>query len=99
MKFAVEHTVKAIEYFEKWFNYKYQLPKLDIVSIPNFRSGAMENWGLITFRENYILLYNDYSDLAKIIILEVIYHEIAHQWFGNLVTLDSWSQLWLNEFE
>jgi tricorn protease interacting factor F2/3 len=97
MKFAVEHTVKAIEYYEKWFNYKYQLPKLDIVSIPNFRSGAMENWGLITFREDYILLYNDFSDFAKITILEVIYHEIAHQWFGNLVTLDSWSNLWLNE--
>jgi tricorn protease interacting factor F2/3 len=97
MKFAVEHTLKAIEYFEKWFNYKYQLPKLDIVSIPNFRSGAMENWGLITFREDYILLYNDHNDLAKVTILEVIYHEIAHQWFGNLVTLDNWSQLWLNE--
>lgn len=97
MKFAIEHTVKAIEYFEKWFNYKYQLPKLDIVSIPNFRSGAMENWGLVTFREDYILLYDEYSDFAKIIILEVIYHEIAHQWFGNLVTLDSWSNLWLNE--
>ena len=97
MKFALEHTVKAIEYFEKWFNYKYQLPKLDIVSIPNFRSGAMENWGLVTFREDYILLYDDFSDFAKITILEVIYHEIAHQWFGNLVTLDSWSNLWLNE--
>jgi len=97
MNFAVEHTVKAIEYFEKWFNYKYQLPKLDIVSIPNFRSGAMENWGLVTFREDYILLYDECCDFAKITILEVIYHEIAHQWFGNLVTLDSWSNLWLNE--
>ena len=97
MNWSIEHTIKAIEYFEKWFNYKYQLPKLDIVSIPNFRCGAMENWGLITFREDYILLFDKNDDISKINILEVIYHEIAHQWFGNLVTMNDWSQLWLNE--
>lgn len=97
MKWSVEQTLISIQYFEKWFNVKYSLPKLDIVSIPNFSSGAMENWGLITFREEYILLFDKFNLYNKNSILEVINHEIAHQWFGNLVTLKSWNNLWLNE--
>ncbi len=94
---SVKKTVEALDFFESWFSIKYSLDKLDIVSIPNFSSGAMENWGLITFREEYILLYNKMNYLSQIKILEVIYHEVAHQWFGNLVTLSNWGDLWVNE--
>lgn len=97
MLWSLEHTKKSLDFFTKWFGINYKLDKLDIVSIPNFSSGAMENWGLITFREEYILLYDEKNYLSKIKILEVIYHEIAHQWFGNLVTMDNWNGLWLNE--
>lgn len=97
IKWSIIQTKKALEFFENWFDIKYPLNKLDICSIPNFSAGAMENWGLITFREEFILLYNKTNLLAKIKILEVIYHEIAHQWFGNLVTLNNWNDLWLNE--
>lgn len=94
---SVKKTLEALEYFEAWFGIKYPLDKLDIVAIPNFSSAAMENWGLITFREEYILLFNDLKYFEQIKILEVIYHEVAHQWFGNLVTLSEWKDLWLNE--
>ena len=94
---SITHTKKALEFFTDWFGIAYPLEKLDIVSIPNFSAGAMENWGLITFRDVYILLYDNENYLSKILILEVIYHEITHQWFGNLVTMDDWNCLWLNE--
>ena len=97
LHWSISNTLKALNYFEKWFDIEYTLDKLDIVSIPNFMAGAMENWGLVTFREEYVLLQNKYDNLEKIKILEVIYHEIAHQWFGNLVTLKTWNDLWLNE--
>jgi len=97
MGWSVKKTVEALDYFESWFGIKYSLDKLDIVSVPNFSSGAIENWGIITFREEYILSYNQNNYLSKIKILEVIYHEVAHQWFGNLVTLSNWGDLWLNE--
>jgi hypothetical protein len=97
LSWSILHTAKSLDFFTKWFGIKYPLDKLDIVSIPNFSSGAMENWGLVTFREEYILLYDKENYLSKIKILEVIYHEIAHQWFGNLVTMDDWNSLWLNE--
>ena len=73
------------------------MPKLDIIGIPNFLAGAMENWGIVTFREEYLLLFKNNDNFNKLKILEVIYHELAHQWFGNLVTLDKWDNLWLNE--
>lgn len=94
---SIEKTAEALDYFESWFAIKYPLDKLDIVSIPNFSSGAMENWGLITFREECVLLFNKAKYLEQLKILEVIYHEVAHQWFGNLVTLSEWKDLWLNE--
>lgn len=97
ISWSITHTKKALEFFTNWFNIKYPLEKLDIVSIPNFSSGAMENWGLITFRDEYILLCDTNNYFSKIKILEVIYHEISHQWFGNLVTMDNWNSLWLNE--
>ena len=71
---------------------------MDMIAIPDFSAGAMENWGLVTYRSAY-LLYNENttSQTQKLQIAYVICHELAHQWFGNLVTMDWWSGLWLNE--
>jgi hypothetical protein len=97
IKFSVKKTLEALEYFQKWFDIDYKLPKLDIVSIPDFGAGAMENWGLITYRQELLFCNNDTNITDKIDIVNTIYHEMAHQWFGNLVTLNDWSCLWLNE--
>ncbi len=97
-KLSLEFTKQFLTYFEKYFKISYPLPKLDMIAIPDFASGAMENWGAITFRET-ILLYDPKtsSTETKQHIAEVIAHEIAHQWFGNLVTMKWWNDLWLNE--
>lgn len=95
--YALEVCVKSLQYFESMFNIKYPLSKLDLVAIPEFRSGAMENWGLITFRMTSLLCDNTASFNQKINIVITVCHELAHQWFGNLVTMDNWSNLWLNE--
>ncbi len=97
-KLSLEFTKQFLSYFEKYFKIRYPLPKLDMIAIPDFASGAMENWGAITFRET-ILLYDPRtsSTETKQHIAEVIAHEIAHQWFGNLVTMKWWNDLWLNE--
>ena len=97
-KFSLELGKKLLLSYEKYFGIKYPLPKLDLIAIPDFASGAMENWGAITFRET-ILLYDPKTSSTKTkqYIAEVISHEIAHQWFGNLVTMKWWNDLWLNE--
>ncbi|MEK6866160.1 MAG: M1 family metallopeptidase, partial [Thermoproteota archaeon] len=97
-KYSLELGKKLLSSYEKYFGIKYPLPKLDLIAIPDFASGAMENWGAITFRET-ILLYDPKtsSTRTKQYIAEVISHEIAHQWFGNLVTMKWWNDLWLNE--
>ncbi|HEX5457748.1 MAG TPA: M1 family metallopeptidase [Candidatus Nitrosotalea sp.] len=97
-KLSLEFTKQFLSYFERYFKIAYPLPKLDMIAIPDFASGAMENWGAITFRET-ILLYDPKtsSTETKQHIAEVIAHEIAHQWFGNLVTMKWWNDLWLNE--
>ena len=97
-KFALEVATKAMEYYEKYFGIDYPLDKLDMIAIPDFSAGAMENWGLVTYRSKYILydpLVN--SNSIKRIIAQVVCHELAHQWFGNLVTMNWWNDLWLNE--
>uniref|UniRef100_A0A8K9XFZ7 Aminopeptidase n=1 Tax=Oncorhynchus mykiss TaxID=8022 RepID=A0A8K9XFZ7_ONCMY len=82
----------------KYFNIKYPLPKQDLVAIPDFQAGAMENWGLITFRETS-LLYDPATSSGsdRVWVTMVIAHELAHQWFGNLVTMQWWNDIWLNE--
>ena len=97
-KLSLDFTKKFLGEYEKYFGIKYPLPKLDMIAIPDFAAGAMENWGAITFREA-ILLYDPKtsSTRTKQYIAEVISHEIAHQWFGNLVTMKWWNDLWLNE--
>jgi hypothetical protein len=97
MKESIKTTAKSIEYYEKIFDIKYKLPKMDIIAIPNFISGAMENWGLVTFRETGLMTDNIKNLLIILNSRETIFHEIAHQWFGNLVTLNSWNDIWLNE--
>ncbi|XP_050285452.1 aminopeptidase M1-like isoform X1 [Quercus robur] len=97
-KFALNLAVKALDIFTRYFSTPYPLPKLDMVAVPEFSGGAMENYGLITYREN-ILLYDDLLSSAnmKQFLTIVVSHEVAHHWFGNLVTMEWWSHLWLNE--
>jgi len=96
--YGLQFGEKALAYCESFFGIPYPLPKLDLITVPDFAFGAMENWGAITFREN-LLLYDPRitSSEAEERICEVIAHEIVHQWFGNLVTPADWSYLWLNE--
>lgn len=97
-KFALDVTKRSLEFLNKYFAIPYPLPVLDIIAIPDFSSGAMENWGAITFRETALLVDEDYTAFAnKQQIAETIAHELVHQWFGNLVTMEWWSHLWLNE--
>jgi tricorn protease interacting factor F2/3 len=97
-RYALEFSRKSLLYSEEYYGIKYPLPKLDLIAVADFAAGAMENWGAITFREN--LLLHDPETTSKAgeeRICVVIAHEIAHQWFGNLVTPDDWKYLWLNE--
>ncbi|XP_030490166.2 aminopeptidase M1 isoform X5 [Cannabis sativa] len=97
-KFALHVAVKTLELFKEYFGRPYPLPKLDMVAIPDFAIGAMENYGLVTYRET-ALLYDDQHSAAakKQRVATVVAHELAHQWFGNLVTMEWWTHLWLNE--
>lgn len=96
-KFALTVAVKALDYYERLFNIKYPLPKFDLIAIRDFVSGAMENWGATIYSEVYMLCDDMTSVRNKQWVALVVAHEIAHQWFGNLVTLKDWSYLWLNE--
>ncbi len=93
----LEYTQKFLAYFEHYFGIHYPLPKLDMIAIPDFAAGAMENWGAITFREIALLANNNTSVVVKQNIAITIAHELAHQWFGDLVTMEWWNDLWLNE--
>ncbi len=88
---------ESVQNFEEYFGIKYVLPKMHLISVPDFGAGAMENWGAITFREVLLNVSESTSAMVKRTIAEVIAHEIAHQWFGNLVTMKWWNDLWLNE--
>ncbi|XP_067294260.1 leucyl-cystinyl aminopeptidase isoform X2 [Pseudorasbora parva] len=95
--YALNTSAKLLTFYNKFFEIDYPLRKLDLVAIPDFLAGAMENWGLITFRETTLLVGNNSSPLDKQLVTSVIAHELAHQWFGNLVTMRWWNDLWLNE--
>ncbi len=89
---------KSLLFCEEYFGIDYPLPKLDLIAVSDFAFGAMENWGAVTFRENLLLHFAEITSKAgEQRIFEVIAHEIAHQWFGNLVTPSDWAYLWLNE--
>lgn len=97
-KFALGVAAKCLNYFEDFFGIKYPLKKLDLVALPDFAAGAMENWGLINFRETCLLVDKKNTALTnQQFVAVIIAHEIAHQWFGNLVTMAWWDDLWLNE--
>ncbi|KAI5917789.1 peptidase family M1-domain-containing protein [Camillea tinctor] len=97
-RFSLELAARTLEYYEKIFGADFPLPKMDMVAIPDFAAGAMENWGLITYRVVDLMLDEKASGAAmKERVAEVVQHELAHQWFGNLVTMDWWEGLWLNE--
>ncbi len=97
-RLGLELGRKSLEFCEREFEFPYPLPKLDLIGVPDFAFGAMENWGAITFRENLLLYYPEItSKSGKERMFEVIAHEIVHQWFGNLVTPSDWKYLWLNE--
>ena len=96
--FSLEVAAKTLAFYEKAFQAPYPLPKMDMVAIPDFAAGAMENWGLVTYRVVDLLFDQKTSGAAtKERVAEVVQHELAHQWFGNLVTMDFWDGLWLNE--
>jgi aminopeptidase N len=97
-RWALEHAPKIIDYFSEQFGIDYPLPKSDILAVHEFTHGAMENWGLVTYRLTAILFDEKLSDSRyKNRVAYVVAHELAHQWFGNLVTMDWWDELWLNE--
>ncbi len=96
--FSAEVAVKCIEFFEDYFGVPYPLKKLDLVALPDFSVGAMENWGLMTFRDTVMLADPKKTSIeTKQLVALVVAHEVSHQWFGNLVTMKWWDDLWLNE--
>ena len=96
--FALDTAVAITDYYEKYFKVGYPLPKQDLIAIPDFGAGAMENWGLITYRETSLLYKEGESSVkSQQWVAIVVAHELAHQWFGNLVTMLWWNDLWLNE--
>jgi aminopeptidase N len=98
LDFPLDVGVKVVEFFNDYYGVPYPLAKCDHVALPDFSSAAMENWGLITYREAYLLVDPKTTPQSmKEVITTVIAHEISHQWFGNLVTMKWWDDLWLNE--
>uniref|UniRef100_A0AAQ4QWD8 Aminopeptidase n=1 Tax=Gasterosteus aculeatus aculeatus TaxID=481459 RepID=A0AAQ4QWD8_GASAC len=96
--YALNKTGPILKFFDKYYNSSYPLPKSDQIALPDFNAGAMENWGLITYRETALLYDEAFSSNSnKQRITAIIAHELAHMWFGNLVTLRWWNDLWLNE--
>ncbi|KAG5192903.1 membrane alanyl aminopeptidase [Tribonema minus] len=97
-RFALQVALDTLDLYDDFFQVPYPLPKLDMIAIPDFAMGAMENWGLVTYREVDLLIDdNKASSQQRQRVCSVITHELAHQWFGNLVTMNWWDDLWLNE--
>jgi tricorn protease interacting factor F2/3 len=95
--FAENEARKAIEFFNSYYQIPYALPKVHLIAVPEFAMGAMENWGAITFREILLLIDANMSARGKMRSAMAIAHELAHQWFGDLVTMKWWDDIWLNE--
>ncbi|PYL59312.1 MAG: aminopeptidase, partial [Verrucomicrobia bacterium] len=97
-RYALEATAQILQYYNDYFGVPYPLPKLDQIALPGGFGGAMENWGGITYYESALLFDpKNSSTETKQNIYEVLAHEMAHQWFGDLVTMAWWDNLWLNE--
>ncbi|VDM38750.1 unnamed protein product [Toxocara canis] len=96
--YALEAGINVLEFFEDYYGIPFPLEKQDMIALPDFSAGAMENWGLITYRERNLLYHSSlYAPMQKQRVAVVVAHELAHQWFGNLVTMNWWNDLWLNE--
>ena len=97
-RFSLDLAAKTLAFYEKEFDSDFPLPKMDMVAVPDFSAGAMENWGLVTYRTVDVMFDEKTSGAStRERVAEVVQHELAHQWFGNLVTMDFWDGLWLNE--
>jgi puromycin-sensitive aminopeptidase len=96
-KFCLEVAKQSMEWFEDWFDYKSPIPKVDLIAIPDFSMGAMENWGLVTFREILLLVDKETTHRRKAMCALTTAHELGHFWFGNLTTMEWWCDLWLKE--
>lgn len=97
-QFALDTSLALLKYFNQYFGIDYPLPKMDHIALPDFAAGAMENWGAITYREAALLVDPDNTSAStKQRVASIISHEMAHMWFGDLVTMDWWNDLWLNE--
>jgi aminopeptidase N len=97
-QYALSFTQKSLKFLEEYIGTSYTLPKLDLIALPELSFSAMENWGLITFRSDY-LLFDESRSTAKThqTISTLISHELIHMWFGNIVTPEWWKYLWLSE--
>ena len=97
-KYALTAAEFVLHYYDTYFGIKYPMPKLDMIALPDFEAGAMENFGAITYRETDLLIdEKTASESARQNVAEVVAHEMAHQWFGDMVTMDWWNNIWLNE--
>ncbi|CAF4195371.1 unnamed protein product, partial [Rotaria sp. Silwood2] len=97
-RFALDIASKVLPFYAEYFNIKYPIAKADQIAISDFDSAAMENWGLVTYHEMRLLIDPKFSSMeTRQHVTIVVAHELAHQWFGNLVTMDWWTDLWLNE--
>ncbi len=97
LEFSLNIAVRIIDFYEEYFGVSYPIPQSYNLALPDFSSGAMENWGLITYREIYLLVDKNSTASSRQQVALVVAHELAHQWFGNLVTMKWWDDLWLNE--
>jgi tricorn protease interacting factor F2/3 len=96
-EFSLQFAEKSLEFYRSYFGTPYVLPKVHLIGVPEFAAGAMENWGAITFREAALYVDKNSSFATRKSVAQIISHELAHQWFGNLVTMKWWNDLWLNE--
>jgi aminopeptidase N len=97
-RFPLDASKAILHYYNNYYAMKYPLPKLDLIAVPDFQAGAMENWGAIIYRETALLIDEKTASIgAKQEVADVIAHEVAHQWFGDLVTMKWWDDIWLNE--
>jgi len=97
LKYSADFAAEVLDFYDDCFKTPFPLPKMDLIAIPDFEAGAMENWGLVTYRE-IAMLANEKSSLSqKLYVCTVVAHELSHMWFGDLVTMKWWNDLWLNE--
>ena len=97
LKYSADFAAEVLDFYDDAFKTPFPLPKMDLIAIPDFEAGAMENWGLVTYRE-IAMLANEKSSLnQKLYVCTVVAHELSHMWFGDLVTMQWWNDLWLNE--